>query len=161
MASMHSNNELEEIRQLALRDLAASRAAQERWDDSLRSWGMRARPTRSDESYDDYRRNMSAEQKKRLPANHELRRVKYWELRPDAFNAIEPQLMRAVADAGNSPDSAPDGQLRMITDPETKVRTFVGRHSFVRDHSTPARLVLGFRTSEGMMNTSGRYLHHG
>jgi hypothetical protein len=154
-----SREELEEERQLILRNHQAIVDMQEQWTDPLRAWGMTARAPRSDESYDDFRRNMCAEQKKRLPVNHDLRRTKYWDLRADAFNVMEPMLMRAVAEAGHSPDSAPSGGMRMVEDPFTKIRTFIGKESFVKAMSHPVRRVVSFWTGEGPpMSASGRFL---
>jgi hypothetical protein len=102
---------------------------------------------------------MMAEQKKRLPANHNVRKVKYWDLRSDALDIFEPQLMAAVGAAGRSADSAPDGQLRMVEDPATKVRTFLGKQSFVVGMGLPVRRVVSFWTGSGPpISASGQFL---
>jgi hypothetical protein len=54
------------------------------------------------------------------------------------------------------------GQLRRVNKPTANgvgISEWVGKHSFVKDLSTPARRVMGFMTPHGFMNTSGRYLH--
>jgi hypothetical protein len=94
--------------------------------------------------------------KRLLPDNHEPRAVQYRALDDNAFAALEPQLLRAVAAAARDNDSVPaDGPLREIVEqtPTGPIHRFLGTRSFVHDYKAPVRRVLKFYTSQGPMMT--------
>jgi hypothetical protein len=155
----YTAEEIEAERQLYLRNQRACRGKQEQWDNALRGTGFRARPPRTDETYDDYRRNMAADLKKMLPGEDKLRQTKYWDLRADALDVMETQLMRAVHTFATSNDSVPAGSMREVVTTGRhgeKVHSFLGTRSFIHDFVAPIRKVAYFRTSTGPIRTDGR-----
>jgi hypothetical protein len=93
---------------------SAARAYQKRYDRAFEVWGLKApAPAYADsvESVQDYRREQAVRAKKLLPFSDtraaprdstfaELRRLQYWKIPDDAFEVLEPELLRAVAAAG-------------------------------------------------------------
>jgi hypothetical protein len=152
----------------------AARHFQAQWDDALQSWGMRApAPVVCDsvEAVTDYRRNLAAKQKTLLPLSETraapgeptfaaLRRTKYWDLKDDAFDVLEPSLRRAVAVAGKRNDSISfDEPLREIHETDengARAIRFLGMRSFIHDMKPPVRKVLYFRTAQGPVRTDGK-----
>jgi hypothetical protein len=102
---------------------------------------------------------MSASTKKLLPTDHKLRRVKYWDLKQDAYEALEPDLLRAVTEHGTRNDSVPfNAPLRQVTETAengTKIIKFLGQRHFVSDFKSIPRRVAYFRTNVGPVKTSG------
>jgi hypothetical protein len=96
----------------------ASRVYQERYDSAFQPWGMRAPapplPTRP-EDVDEYRRSLAVQAKKLLPDDHKYRNVQYRRLDDAVLNNLEPQLLKAVSEAGRRNDSVPlDAPLREV-----------------------------------------------
>jgi hypothetical protein len=138
---------------------AAARIYQARFDSALEPWGQRAPAPVFGQDPNDYRRNMSASAKKLLPTDHKLRRVKYWDLKQDAYEALEPDLLRAVTEHGHRNDSVPfDAPLRQVTETSqngTVITKFLGQRSFVEDFKSVPRKVAYFRTPQGPIRTDG------
>jgi hypothetical protein len=139
---------------------ASARVYQQRYDDAFSSWGMRAKAPVIGEDANDYCRDLAVQGKKLLPENHKLRAVQYRSMRQDAFEALEPDLLKAVAEYGNRNDSVPfDAPLRQVTetsDNGTKIVKFLGQRHFVFDFKAIPRRVAWFNTSWGPQTTDGR-----
>jgi hypothetical protein len=61
----------------------------------------------------------------------------------------------------HNPNNVPKGEFRAIkkTDSNgTKFIEFIGQDCFVKFMGIPGRRVVGFRTDQGYMNTSGRFM---
>ena len=122
---------------------------------------MRAPERVIGEPIDDYRRKLAIKAKKLLPEDHEYRQVQFRQLRNDAFDIFEPQLLKDCKSAAYRADSVPLGRMRRVEEVDQnghKMVKWIGQQSFVRDMMIPGRRVLGFRTDQGFMNTSGRYI---
>jgi hypothetical protein len=134
----------------------ASRVYQERYDDAFSSWGMRTPapplPTRP-EDVDEYRRSLAVQAKKLLPDDHQYRKVQYRRLDDAVLNNLEPQLLKAVIEAGRSNDSVPLGSpLREVhkRGPNGEhVIKFLGQRHFIHDFKSPVRYVTSFTTNQG------------
>jgi hypothetical protein len=99
--------------------------------------------------------------KRLLPDAHELKAVQFRALQDDALDRFEPQLIKDCGQAAYRSDSVPLGQMRRVEETDTngsKMVKWIGQQCFVRDMMPPSRLVLGFRTPQGFLNTSGRYI---
>jgi hypothetical protein len=101
---------------------------------------MRAKAPVIGEDVDSYRRDLAVQGKRLLPENHKLRAVQYRSLKTDAYEVLEPQLLKAVAEYGNRNDSVPyDAPLRQVTethDNGMKMTKFLGQRHFVEDFVT-------------------------
>jgi hypothetical protein len=162
MASNFTAAELEEERQHALHVQRSLRSIQERADACYEPWGFRAPAPTLGCDPDEYRRDMLVKAKRLLPGDNRLRHVKIWDLPQAALSEFENLIYPQAKAEAHRPDSVPPGQMRKVHRPTAgghEIIEWVGKDSFVRDFSSPVRLVLGFRTPEGIMNTSGRYLH--
>lgn len=141
---------------------ATARQYQARADEALSSWGMRAPAFVAGESLGDYSRRLARLAQRQLPADHELRGIRLKALADDVFAPFEPQIYAACKEAGNRPDSAAPGEMRMVEriDPGNgqKIIEFVGQRSFVHDFKAPVRYVRGFRTDQGYITTTGNFL---
>jgi hypothetical protein len=96
-----------------------------------------------------------------LAADSELKQVQFRALRNDAFKVFKPRLQKECRDAAYRADSVSAGEMRRVEEVDQnglKTVKWIGQQSFVRDFAAPIRYVLGFRTPEGFMNTSGRYI---
>jgi hypothetical protein len=145
---------------------AEKRRHQARADDALQSWGVRAPAPVAGESIKRYRRRLVAEVvQPRLPEGHDYRRLKFhdservpWEM----FEKFEPQIYADAAAAGLRPDSAANGEMRMITrvNPENghKENLFFGRRSFIEQFKSPVRRVASFLADGVRMDATGRAL---
>ena len=90
-----------------------------------------------------------------------MRQVQFRALRDDAFDVLEPHLLRDCKSTAYRADSVPPGEMRRVVEVDAngnKIIKWIGQQSFVRDMMIPGRRVLGFRTPQGFMNTSGRYV---
>jgi hypothetical protein len=89
----------------------------------------------------------------------EYREVQYRQLETDAFDILEPRLLRAVRQAAYDPTSVPIGQFRRVVehDPNNgqKMVKFIGQRSFIDDFKAPVRRVISFLTPHGRVNASG------
>jgi hypothetical protein len=122
---------------------------------------MRAPSPVVGEPVDDYRRNLAVKAKRLLPDGNELKPVQFRALEDDVLDRLEPQLIKDCRAAAYRADSVPLGEMRRIEEIDAnghKMLKWIGQQCFVRDLMIPGRRVLGFRTDQGFMNTSGRYL---
>jgi hypothetical protein len=141
----------------------AARKFQEFYDSTLRKVGMRAPQPVLGESVNSYRRETLRMLKRTfLPQTHDLYQVNYRGLKADALQVFEPQLLNACVVEANNPQHVPPGELRQIEeyDEYGKVKSirYVGQESFVKQMSRPGRRVVGFKTDNGFVTTSGTML---
>ena len=102
-----------------------------------------------------YRRDLCVKAKRQLPYDHQLRKIKLWDLSRAAFEALEPQVYDACAEAAKRPDSVPPGEMRMLKTKDQngqEIITWIGNESFVKDMGRPGRRVVSFMHR---YNTSG------
>jgi hypothetical protein len=130
-----------------LRQEAALRQFQQRADDALIHWGLRApapAPDGSLEYGDSYRRKLLRMARDHLPLDHPLHITGIDKHMPMSVLATwEPQIYEASKQMGMSNDSAPPGQMRMVEtrDPNNgqRIINFYGRRSFIEDLKAPVR----------------------
>jgi hypothetical protein len=132
----------------------AARQFQEYYDRTLSRVGTRAPPPALGQTTNDYRRETLRQLKRTfLPQKHDLFQVQYRSLRADALDALEPQLLKAVAVEAINPTNFEPGELRLVPsiDPQTGVKTnnWYGAESFVKAMSRPGRRVESFVTQHG------------
>jgi hypothetical protein len=130
---------------------AAARQFQEYYDAALRNIGSRAPAPSLGMSVNDYRRETLRTLKRTfLPQNHPLYQVQYRDLRADALEVFEPQLLQAVKVEAVNPAHVPPGQLKKIErmDEYGKLKCidFIGQESFVKAMGRPGRRVVRFMT---------------
>jgi hypothetical protein len=133
----------------------SARVYQERADNALAPWDIRAPAPVLGQDIDKYRRSLAVKLKRLLPENHDLRQVQYKRLDDATISVFEPQLYRAVHDAANDPSTVPPGELRRVVEVDqggTKITKFIGQRSFVHDFTRPGRKVVSFMHR---YNTSG------
>jgi hypothetical protein len=141
---------------------ATARQYQARADDALQPWSLRAPAFVAGESLGDYRLRLARLAQRQLPEDDELRSLRLKTLPDDAYASLEPQIFAACKEAGNRPDSVAAGEMRQVEriDPANgqKVIEFLGQRSFIHDLKAPVRRVVGFRTDQGYVNTTGTFL---
>ena len=141
---------------------SSARVLQERYDSALEPWGVRARAPTLGEDIDHYRREELIRVKKLLPENHELRKVQIRQLRDDAIDVLEPQILRAARETAYRSDTVPaDAPLRRVEERDANGLVsyrFVGQRSFIHDLARVGRRVVSFRTDQGFVDASGRGL---
>ena len=141
---------------------ASGRVFQERADNALSPWDIRAPAPVLGEDISKYRRDLAVKLKRLLPEAHQLRKVQYRRLDDAILSAFEPDLYRAVHDIAYDRDSVPEGETRRVVSIDSnngmKIVSFIGNHSFVRDFTRPGRRVVGFRVGDHYVNTSGNRL---
>jgi hypothetical protein len=146
-------------REQILQQHAAGRVFQERYDSALEPWGVRARAPTLGEDIANYRRDELVRIKKLLPNDHELRKVQIRQLRDDALDVFEPQILKAARDTSRRADTVPvDAPLRRVEHTDgngMKVVDFIGQRSFIHDFNRQGRRVVSFRTDQGYVNASG------
>jgi hypothetical protein len=150
-------------REQMLRQEAALRQIQARGDDALSTWNVRAPAPVSDatvEYGERYERKMLRTARDHLPTDHPLYITGIDKNMPmDVVRVWAPQIYAACKAAGASNDSAPPGEMRMVTrvDPHTgfKENVWYGKESFVKEFTRPGRRVLSFRTDHGYVNSRG------
>jgi hypothetical protein len=129
---------------------ARGREFQERADDALAPWGIRAQPRRDGEPLGDYRRRLAGRLQKRLPEDDQWYGKNLAQLDDANFAVVEPQIYDAAKQAAYRPDSAPEGGMREIVEQDAngnKLHRFVGKTSFVCDPAyghRPGRRVAAF-----------------
>src|SRR6516162_11573993 len=143
--------------------LSACLRFQEYYDNTLRKIGLRAPQPTLGTTVNDYRRETLRTIKRTfLPQNHPLYQVQMRQLKSDALQALEPQVLQACVTEAENPQHIPAGELRKIErlDEYGKVKTidWIGQESFVRQMMTPGRKVVSFRTTNGFVDASGRGL---
>jgi hypothetical protein len=127
---------------------ASGRVYQERYDNALQPWDIRAPAPVIGQDIDAYRRDTLVKIKKQLPEGHELRKVQIRQLDNDVLDIIEPKLLQACRHEAYNPESVPLGQMRRVVDidPQNgqKIVKFIGQRSFVFDMGRPGRRVVSF-----------------
>ena len=83
-------------REQLLQAQASARVFQERADDALSPWDIRAPAPVLGQDVREYRRDLAVKLKRMLPEEHELRKVQYRRLDDATISIFEPQLYRAV-----------------------------------------------------------------
>ena len=138
----------------------ASRKWQEYYDNRLRSVGIRAQEPILGETTDDYQRRVA--KKTFLPKSHQLRQFSLDDIKNDALPVVRDKILDAVSVEAFNAQNVPPGELRKIErfDDYGKVKEiqFIGQESFVKAMGRPGRRVVGFRTENGFVNTSGTVL---
>jgi len=127
----------------------AARQFQEFYDATLRKVGMRAPQPVSGESVNNYRRETLRNLKRTfLPQNHPLYQVQFRQLKADALQVLEPQLLQACVVEANNPVHVPPGELRKVEELDEfgKLKTikWIGQESFVKQMMRPGRRVKSF-----------------
>jgi hypothetical protein len=139
-----------------LRAQNSARVYQQRYDDSLAPWNMRAPAPVLGQDVSEYRWKLARLAKKQLPEDHEYRQIQYQQLEKDAFDILEPRLLRAVSQEAYNPNNVPPGQFRVVPEVDAnglKTNRFIGQESFVKAMGRPGRRVLKFLTDHGPMMT--------
>jgi hypothetical protein len=123
---------------------SSARCYQERADDALQPWGLRAPHPVIGEDIDGYRRQLLIQAKRQLPDDHPLRRVQVRQLAADALAALEPQIYSACQQAAYDANTVPaDQPLRRVEELDAnglKIVKWIGQRSFVHDFTRPGRL---------------------
>jgi len=137
----------------------ASRRYQEYYDETLRNIGARAPEPVLGQTVNNYRRETLRTIKRTfLPQNHPLYQVQFRDLKADALNALEPQLLQTAKVEAFNPDTVTPGEFREITtvDPRNgmKIHQFIGPRSFVYDMMRPGRMT----TLRQMQQTAERLI---
>jgi hypothetical protein len=101
-------------REQLLRAQASARIFQERADNALQLWNMRAPAPVLGQDVREYRRDLAVKLKKQLPENHKLRKVQYRGLDDDILSNFEPQLYAAVHAEAHNPATVLPGTMRKI-----------------------------------------------
>src|SRR6266540_466242 len=127
----------------------AARQFQAFYDDTLRKVGMRAPQPTLGQTCNDYRRETLRNLKRTfLPQNHDLYQVQFRQLKADALQILEPQLLNACVVEANNPAHVPPGELRKVEelDEYGKLKTirWIGQESFVKAMGRPGRRVVKF-----------------
>jgi hypothetical protein len=74
------------------------------------------------EDVGDYRRKLAIQAKRLLPDDHELRGVQIKRMPNDAFEVLEPQILRACRDTAARDDTVPfDAPLRRVEQRDSNV----------------------------------------
>jgi hypothetical protein len=137
-----------------MRMQSAGRVYQQRYDEALSPWDLRAPGPVLGEDITEYRAKLAILAKKQLPPDHELRKVSYRRMDTDIFDRFEPELLQAVSRAAYDPSTVPSGQFRKVGEVDSngmKMVRWVGPESFVKAMGRPGRRVLSFNTSNGPM----------
>jgi hypothetical protein len=129
--------------------LNAARRFQEYFDHTLRRIGMRAPQPVLGQTVNTYRRETLRTIKRTfLPPIHPLYKVQMRQLKSDALQALEPQVLQACIQEANNPSTVPVGQLRKIEEFDEsgtlRMIRFVGQDSFVKQMMRPGRKVQSF-----------------
>jgi hypothetical protein len=140
----------------------AARKFQAYFDDALREVGLRAPAPVLGETVNRYRREVLRTIKKTFLQNHKFGAINCRGIPADILPGIEPQILQAAVTEANNPQNVPVGEIRAINrlDETGRVRCidFVGRESFVKAMGRPGRKVVSFRTPQGAVDASGRFL---
>jgi hypothetical protein len=135
-------------REQILQMQASGRVYQERYDNALAPWDIRAPAPVLGQDIDSYRRDTLVKIKRQLPEGHALRKVQIRKLPNDALDVLEPQLLQACKKEAYNADSVPIGAMRRVVemDPQNgqKIVKFIGQRSFVFDMGRPGRRVVSF-----------------
>jgi hypothetical protein len=97
-----------------LRAQASARIFQERADNALQPWNIRAPAPVLGQDVHEYRRDLAVKLKKQLPENHKLHKVQYRGLDDDILSNFEPQLYAAVHAEAHNPATVLPGTMRKV-----------------------------------------------
>jgi hypothetical protein len=140
-----------------LQQQASARVYQARYDSAFEPWGVRAPAPVLGQDIDEYRRSLAVMAKRLLPESHELARMQYRRQPDDVLNNFEPELLTAVKQLATANDSVPhDAPLRRVEERDSnglKIIKWIGQKWFGDQFTRPGRLVLGFRTPNGLERT--------
>jgi hypothetical protein len=141
----------------------AARRWQEHYQAQVEDIGLNIPPPTLGQTTNSYRREMMRLLKKTfIPATHDLYQVQMRGLPASALPAIEQALLPACKTEAFNPATVPKGEIREVhkIHPQSghKMNVFIGQESFVKQMGRPGRRVVGFKTDQGYMNTSGRFL---
>ena len=147
-------------REQLLQQHAAGLVYQERNDNALHPWGLRADAIALAQDVDDYRRDLLVRTKKLLPDDHELRKLQVRQLPADALEVYEPQILDACRSSARRPDAVPSGQMRRVEHVDgngLKIVSWVGAESFVKNLTRRGRRVVNSApTTATSRPTAGR-----
>jgi hypothetical protein len=141
-----------------MRMQASARVYQQKYDDALAAWDLRAPAPTLGEPITEYRAKLAILAKKQVPEDHEMRRVQYRRLDTAVFDNFEPQLLTAVQRAAYDASSVPVGQYRRVVEVDSnglKIVKWIGQRSFTDDFKAPVRRVISFLTPHGRVNAAG------
>jgi hypothetical protein len=130
-----------------LRVQDAARIYQERADNALMPWDVRAPAPVLGEDIATYRRNLAIKLKRLLPPTHKLHKVQYRRMDDAVLTNFEPMLYQAVHDIAYDPKSVPEGRMRKVIEVDqggTKITKWIGQEHFVREFTRPGRRVTSF-----------------
>jgi hypothetical protein len=146
-------------REQILQMQASGRVYQEQFDNAFQPWGVRAGAPVLGEEIENYRRIQLIKAKNLLPEGHELRKIQIRQLRSDALDVFQQQILKACKEAAYDKTSVPvDAPLRRVEHTDgngMKVVDFIGQRSFIHDFNRQGRRVVSFRTDQGYVNASG------
>jgi hypothetical protein len=133
------------------------------FDEQLREVGVRAPPSVAGQSPEDYVRETCRTLKRQhLPQNDEYYQVNYRGLPDNALPVYGDGLVKQVKKQRVNPATVPYREFREIEkiDPVTGVKSkiFIGQDNFCRFMGRPGRKVVSFRTPQGAVDASGRFL---
>jgi hypothetical protein len=141
----------------------ASRKWQEFYQKAVEDLGVNIPGPTLGQTTNSYRREMMRLLKKTfIPPTHDLYQVQMRGLPDDVLAGFEQILLPAVKVEAFNPATVPKGEIREVhkIHPQSghKMNVFIGQESFVKQMGRPGRRVIGFKTDQGYMNTSGRFL---
>jgi hypothetical protein len=141
----------------------AARKYQEYFDNALRDVGMRApQPTLGQTQNNYIRETLRTLKRTFLPQTHEYYKIQMRSLPADVLQAYVPMVLNAAVKEANNPAHLQPGEIRAINrlDETGRVRyiDFIGQESFVKAMTRPGRRVVSFRTEQGAVDASGRFL---
>jgi hypothetical protein len=134
-------------REQLLRMQDSARIYQERADNALIPWDVRAPAPVLGEDIAKYRRDLAVKLKRLLPATHQLAKVQYRRMDDAILSNFEPMLYKAVHDMAHDPSSVPAGEMRKVIEVDqggTKITKWIGQEHFVREFTRPGRRVTSF-----------------
>lgn len=118
----------------------------EQVDEAFQLWGRAAPPMRAGENERRYIERVSriAQKKNYLAFDEPARKVDFSTLPASARPQFESMLLEGIKRSVSRADTVPDGEMRarhVRNDGGGRVTEWVGPRSFVRDFTTPCRLV--------------------
>jgi hypothetical protein len=97
-----------------------------------------------------------------LPQHHQLAQVNFETLPFDVFKNFEPMVLNDAAVEAVNPLNVPKGQMKMVKvlnnqTGRVEKNIWIGQDCFTRQMMRPGRRVVGFRTDQGYVNTTGQF----
>jgi hypothetical protein len=126
---------------------ASARVYQERADNALAPWDIRAPGPVLGEDINKYRRDLAVKLKRLLPEDHKLRKIPYRRMDDAVLANFEPLLYKAVYDMAHDASSVPPGEMRKVIEMDqggTRITKWIGQEHFVREMTRPGRRVTSF-----------------